>query len=680
MRAQRRHRSAVACRNCRRRKVRCSVTVTGIPCSNCTQDRTACTIQEVSHELLRSPIPVSQRQVHSSELIGATVDKSSYAPVRNDSQALYPDRHDPPVRNSHSSLPGDGDPGNAQLGKTPVRLDPERQRNLEEEQSGAEISFAARGQGDSNSGTPFYTGEQPSMTSLIDVEEHFPRHVMLRHYPPSALSQADLQYLKHKGALSPLLMFSHQELLRAYFQHVHPMLPVLHLSKLEEMKSPDAIPLHGMLLYWSMAVVAVNFVPSDVWKAEKYSSRKHMKDTMYNRAKCLYDNTNETNKEVLLQSALLLSFWHSEKDSHSQPWYWSGVAINWCQIIGLHRDPDAARVNPLVSPQRRHLWRRLWACCMFRDRWLSLTLGRPLRIRLSDCDMPLPVSHDVLVDLEALPSDLHAYLPGDLVVMVEHWILLIQLCKILGEILLLCYQQLGNRPLLSQFEALETDLNSFSIPELKGTDQGSLASFSYYHSQLHLQATSITFYRSFVSVVPEGLATETAKSWTCRVRSRMESAATQTNSIIDHIAREGLVIFATPMTPILLVPAMHVHVLGCKSENHLTRRLAFNKLEMCMTFMRELQRTYTSASIFCGVFGEAIRQLVPGPLNESIWGVAQSEYPSTIGTLAPDSAESVAKDDLALQPVVSDDILESLLDENSTYNFWESMNMPDQYF
>lgn len=32
-----------------------------------------------------------------------------------------------------------------------------------------------------------------------------------------------------------------------------------------------------------------------------------------------------------------------------------------------------------------------------------------------------------------------------------------------------------------------------------------------------------------------------------RVRSRMESAATQANAVLDCIAREGLVKFATPM-------------------------------------------------------------------------------------------------------------------------------------
>ena len=55
-----------------------------------------------------------------------------------------------------------------------------------------------------------------------------------------------------------LLPSSHEKLLRAYYHHVHLMLPILSLSELSEMTSPDTIPPHGMLLYWSMAVVAVN--------------------------------------------------------------------------------------------------------------------------------------------------------------------------------------------------------------------------------------------------------------------------------------------------------------------------------------------------------------------------------------------------------------------------------------
>ena len=107
-------------------------------------------------------------------------------------------------------------------------------------------------------------GEHPGVTSLIDVQEPLPRHIMLKPNPPIVLSQTDHEYLQHKGALSPLLRYSHRELLRAYFHHVHPILPILHLSILQDIETPDSIAPQSMLLYWSMAVVAVNVSPSEL--------------------------------------------------------------------------------------------------------------------------------------------------------------------------------------------------------------------------------------------------------------------------------------------------------------------------------------------------------------------------------------------------------------------------------
>ena len=226
-----------------------------------------------------------------------------------------------------------------------------------------------------------------------------------------------------------------------------------------------------------------------------------MKDTVYMRAKvsiqleheylanawqCMYDNGGETDKLVLLQSALLLTFWHSDKDSPSQPWYWSGVAISLCQILGLHRDPDSGKYNRLFPLRRRHLWRRLWASCLFRDRWLSLTLGRPMRIRLSDCDMPLPTPDDVLSDLPEVPSPLIAkYIPQDLSRLMQYWSVLVLLNKLLGDVLLLCYQQLSQMPSLEQFQNLETELLQFHIPEVDTSRESRLVVFYYHHLQLH---------------------------------------------------------------------------------------------------------------------------------------------------------------------------------------------------
>ena len=95
---------------------------------------------------------------------------------------------------------------------------------------------------------------------------------MLKSHPPSALSPDDREFLQRKGALTPLHINSHQELLLAYFQNVHPLLPIVHLNKQEEFEYPNAIPLSGMLLYWSMAVVAVNVRASsriwDIWSTD----------------------------------------------------------------------------------------------------------------------------------------------------------------------------------------------------------------------------------------------------------------------------------------------------------------------------------------------------------------------------------------------------------------------------
>lgn len=102
--------------------------------------------------------------------------------------------------------------------------------------------------------------------------------------------------------------------------------------------------------------------------------------------------------------------------------------------------------------------------------------------------MPFPTSEDVLSELETLPHELRdLYIPKDLKVMVEHWVVLIKLSKILGEILSLFYQQLGQRPTLLQFDTLEAELNNCVISDTCDNDRGALATFSYYHLQMHLQ-------------------------------------------------------------------------------------------------------------------------------------------------------------------------------------------------
>ncbi|KAI8720002.1 Zn(2)-C6 fungal-type domain-containing protein [Fusarium sp. LHS14.1] len=674
---QRRHRSTVACQECRGRKVRCSVTVTGIPCMRCAQDGIECIVQDGHHTLPHSSLNASSaRNARSRSARSGDQGNSSRASPSLPEPITHQPASVPDVRRGDSMAEDHND--------TAYHSDPGRQRDIEEERSGAEISSAATGQGIINSNCLFYLGEQPGATSVIDVCSHpqkpIQRHILLRSAPPVTISQQDSDYLKQKGVFNLPQQSSRKEILRAYFHHVHPILPILDVGILQNLHEPIYVSLSDLLLFWSMTSVAVNFVPSTVWQLEGFGSCKQMKATAYEHAKCVYNNGGVIHQEHLLQSALLLSFWHSDRDRLSQPWYWSGVAVSLCQIIGLHRNPDSVRLNPLINPRRRRMWRRLWGGCLFRDRWLSMTLGRPMRIRLGDCDMPFPTVEDLLGDVAEIPSSLRdAYLPQDLDRLAKYWPILLQLSRLLGDVTVLCYQPNNPPPSLEQCECLEAELSQHCIPDVNNGEESQLERFYYYHAQLHYQALLITFYRPCVSMTPKDLQPPAQGPWQNRMRTRLASAAASTNAVLDSIVREELVDLACPMTPPLLVPAMHVHLLDCKSQNPLTRKLGFNKLEFCMEVMREFQKTYTSASVFCGIFGEAIRQLSPDHPDQS--DAARSQ-PATraSNSMQNDGGGIMAGPADADSMLISDDLLQSLLSEGSEYNLWESINMMEQPF
>ncbi|KAJ5168039.1 uncharacterized protein N7482_003633 [Penicillium canariense] len=539
------------------------------------------------------------------------------------------------------------------------------------ERTGVEISSTVLGQDNRNGQVPFYIGEAPGFTSILDVcsrpDQTMLKHILLSPDTSPSLSAQDREYLQHKGVFTMPQKNTCSELLRAYFHHIHPIMPIVDVKVLLKVNSGIQMSEWNLLLLWSMFFAASDFVDDSIWSLEGYSSRKEMKFAMYSRAKCMYNNSGETDKVVLIQSALLMGFWHSKGDSHAQPWYWIGVAISLCQMLGLHRDPDAAKVNSAFPDRRRPIWRRLWWSCFFRDRWLSLTLGRPLRINLDDCDQPMPTAADLLSDVAELPASItSAYIPSDFPQLAEYWVILIKLSKLLGEILALSYKPLGSNPTIQQFDSLKTDLLQFRIPSRPGHEQSRLAAFYLYHLQLHYQASLITFYRPYITKIPEHLPPAHVEAWQSEIRSQLDSAALQSNSILNDLVRERLLGFAGPMTPTLLVPAMHIHLLNCKSADALTRRVGFNKLELCMMVMEELQDTYAAAAVYRGVFLGAINELHP---HLFIGSTFQNPDVSDASNPRVESSEAAA-----VPPTVSDDVLNALLDETSFMDFWNSFD------
>lgn len=200
---------------------------------------------------------------------------------------------------------------------------------------------------------------------------------------------------------------------------------------------------------------------------------------------CMYNNGNERNSMVLLQSSLLLGFWYSDKEESAQPWYWTGIAVSLGQILGLHRDPGISSYNSSISDRQRSFWRRLWWCCFFRDRWLGLTLGRPLRINLDDCDIPMPSVDDMLFDIGSTGEDGHSPgLPGDMRRSAEYWIILIELSCQLGKVMAMNYQAARSKPSLQEVEKLEQELLQSRLPDQY--EFGLMPSTRFYSNHVHL--------------------------------------------------------------------------------------------------------------------------------------------------------------------------------------------------
>ncbi|KAJ5158132.1 uncharacterized protein N7500_007783 [Penicillium coprophilum] len=545
------------------------------------------------------------------------------------------------------------------------------------ERTGVEISSAVLGQDNNTGQVPFYTGESPGFSSILDVctqpNQTVPRHILLSPNISASLSTQDSEYLQHKGVFTMPHKNTSAELLRAYFHNIHPIMPIIDVTAFFNSNQINEL---NLLLLWSIFFAASNFVGENVWSLEGYSSRKEMKHVMYSRAKCMYDNGGEADKVILTQSALLMGFWHSKEDSHAQPWYWVGVAISLCQMLGLHRDPDSAKVNSAYPARRRPIWRRLWWTCFYRDRWLSLTLGRPLRINLDDCDLPMPAASDLLGDVAELPTSItSAYFPKDLPQLADYWVNLINMSKLLGEILALSYKPSGASPTLQQFDSLKTKLLQFRVPARPGHEQSPLAAFYAYHLQLHYQAALITFYRPYITKIPKDLESAHVEAWQSEIGNHLDSAALQSNAILNDLVRERLLVFAAPMTlvlhnhtsrPTLLVPAMHIHLRNCNSTDALMRRVGFNNLELCMMVMEELQDTYAAAALYRGVFLGAINKICPQLLVGSTMRNSNLSDPSTAHLETPEES--------AILPPVSDDALNTLLDDTSFLDFWDSFN------
>ncbi|EFQ31898.1 fungal specific transcription factor domain-containing protein [Colletotrichum graminicola M1.001] len=290
--------------------------------------------------------------------------------------------------------------------------------------------------------TPWANGQQNSLG--IDVTYSFYPFLALSHL--HGIPPQDVNYLELQGCLRVPTRTILDEFVQQYFLHVHPLFPMLNEGDFWDLycANPNShVPTEklSLLVFQAMLFSSCNFVSRQTIKILGFPTIRAARAAFYRRAKLLYDLESESSPLAISQAALLLSFWSSPTSPafRKANTAWLIIAIQNAKMVEAHH--YATRTAP---PKKRNLLKRLWWCCIMRDRIVGLGLRRSLQITRSHFNFD---SNDALgfSDLADELERSRVYNPGTKRHLAEILEQLVELCVVLTDILILVFP-LDDRP------------------------------------------------------------------------------------------------------------------------------------------------------------------------------------------------------------------------------------------
>ncbi|KAI0967427.1 fungal-specific transcription factor domain-containing protein [Xylaria arbuscula] len=662
-------RAARACVSCRARKVRCDV-VEGAPCGNCRWDGVECVVQEsrrrkkglFNTNSTTSHIANNGAPHHQHTEAHLLKAKTTPSPIAIASAASVQPLHHPAELSQNSALNvtasklgvNGHDRVDVHAASLPCQrpsLIPSLQQYENGQGSRYPSIFPQPPRGNSlNSGASAGTDSSveavkkaqfPKPTGNIDV---FSQGYGFIRPLPSKLAPEDVDYLRAKGALSVPSFAFQRVLLGAYAEYVHPYMPLLDLNDfLCTVDTHDGSRGQtSLFLYQAVMFCATAFVSNTALKEAGFASRKLARRAFFYKARLLYDFDYESDRLLLVQGLLLMTYWYETPDDQKDTWHWMGVAISLGHTIGLHRNP----ANTNMSPQRRKLWKRIWWSCFMRDRLIALGMRRPTRIKDEDFDVPMLTEEDF--DYEPLPDNVQVVGPEctllrDVTMQRE----LAQMCIAKAKLslcvshmlktqysvlvctkthpesttqstmMLLPNKRLDNmenivqcdRELTKWAEALPDSckyrpLSSLDIQNGRGVIalQRNLLHMVYFttvsalHRPLFLPSSPREFQQTPSSVQQQ------------ISRIRVCSSAVQITRMVAELSALHLERFLPTTGVTVILPAMIIHMIEMKNPSQVVQLAANKGFQQCMRVMTRLRDTYSAADYAVAFVDAAMRK------------------------------------------------------------------------
>ncbi|KAK3378432.1 cutinase transcription factor 1 [Podospora didyma] len=683
-------RAARACVSCRARKVRCDV-VEGAPCGNCRWDNISCVVQESRRRKKNNMFGVSSTvgagNGGAEALRARGLSFSNPVNITSAEQArsgnVVPLANiDPNVNVNGSGL---SDPL-VDGGQLPPHLifqgnagyrDSATLASKYSDASGGRLLYPTPNHGPLP--LPLLADFRAPQLYNAPQEPKQPREMLpfLKPLNPR-IAPEDVDYLDQKGALSLPSVPLQNALLKAYVEYVHPYMPLLELHPfLDAINSREGYAGQvSLFLYQAVMFVATAFVDIEHLKEAGFPNRKAARRAFFIRTRLLYDFDYETDRLVLVQGLLLMTYWYETPDDQKDTWHWMGVAISLAHTIGLHRNPAAAN----MEPKRQKLWKRIWWSCFMRDRLIALGMRRPTRIKDEDFDVPMLEEGDF--EIRALSDD-NQLLGSDCVViqdtslqmqLAQMCIQKAKLCICISHMLKAQYSVLSREGMQPEnttsstmmlhpnktenvevVHQVDLELETWfrELPEccqyrplVPQETRSGYKTLAVQRNLLHMvyHTTVSALHRpQFMPTSPtQAPPTEQAQT---TARTRVREAADQITRMAGDLHNHQLEKYLPTTGVTVILPAMIIHLLDMKLPMPEGRDHARRGFRTCLTVMHKLREIYAAANFAITFLEAALRksELELGPLpyreprllNNKVLGPglnfapALSEKPST---------------------------------------------------
>ncbi|KAM5342838.1 hypothetical protein ACJ41O_013804 [Fusarium nematophilum] len=455
-----RKRAPKACLSCRARKVRCDVSQRGRPCMNCYLDSEACVVTGRASRLRRSRdagenIMATNAPYESTET-NICASMSAEAVVKSRQTAI-----DPQLAQDESSLEG----------QQPEIISEHESRNDDRRDSAMTDASAsqvppAHQLRDASASMPAYP--TPSIQNHTPMNQFsntsssawssgtqigLAANVTYSYYPFLSMGNLpnippqDVNFLELQGCLRVPTRTLLDEFLQQYFLHVHPLLPLLNEGDFWDIychSSSVGMPAERMslLVFQAILFASCNFVSRSTIKALGYPNIRVARAAFYRRAKLLYDMESESSSLSIAQAALLLSFW-APSSTRNPNTSWLSLAIQHARSAQAHHYAAMPVFSTTTHPmqhRKQNILKKVWWCCIIRDRTLGLLMRRPIQITKAHFDFD---TNPVLgfSDLENEFERSRVYNSGTKRSLAEILAQVVELYVVLTDILMLVFPQ-----------------------------------------------------------------------------------------------------------------------------------------------------------------------------------------------------------------------------------------------